>query len=110
MWLFAYGSIMWNPGFAYAESAPALLRGWHRAFCIYSYRYRGTPEKPGLVLGLIVGRDAQINTAFDDDGIVHVHQHKARSRRSRIPAGAAVCIQLYLFDGLRLDIRRDCRF
>jgi cation transport protein ChaC len=52
VWLFAYGSIMWNPGFAYAESAPALLRGWHRAFCIYSYRYRGTPEKPGLVLGL----------------------------------------------------------
>ena len=51
-WLFAYGSIMWNPGFAYAESRPALLRGWHRAFCIYSYRYRGTPEKPGLVLGL----------------------------------------------------------
>lgn len=52
IWLFAYGSIMWNPGFAYAESAPALLHGWHRAFCIYSYRYRGTPEKPGLVLGL----------------------------------------------------------
>jgi cation transport protein ChaC len=52
VWLFAYGSIMWNPGFAYAESAPALLRGWHRAFCIYSHRYRGTPEKPGLVLGL----------------------------------------------------------
>ena len=52
VWLFAYGSIMWNPGFAFAESRPALLRGWHRAFCIYSYRYRGTPEKPGLVLGL----------------------------------------------------------
>ena len=52
IWLFAYGSIMWNPGFAYAECAPALLHGWHRAFCIYSYRYRGTPEKPGLVLGL----------------------------------------------------------
>ena len=52
IWLFAYGSIMWNPGFAYAESQPALLHGWHRTFCIYSYRYRGTPEKPGLVLGL----------------------------------------------------------
>ena len=52
VWLFAYGSIMWNPGFGYAESMPALLHGWHRVFCIYSYRYRGTPEKPGLVLGL----------------------------------------------------------
>lgn len=52
VWLFAYGSIMWNPGFAFVESLPALLHGWHRAFCIYSYRYRGTPEKPGLVLGL----------------------------------------------------------
>ena len=52
VWLFAYGSIMWNPGFAFVESMPALLHGWHRAFCIYSYRYRGTPEKPGLVLGL----------------------------------------------------------
>ncbi|UCH72992.1 MAG: gamma-glutamylcyclotransferase [Rhodospirillales bacterium] len=52
IWIFAYGSLMWNPGFAYAESRPALLHGWHRAFCVYSHRYRGTPDKPGLVLGL----------------------------------------------------------
>lgn len=52
IWIFAYGSLIWNPGFAYLEQRPARLRGWHRAFCIYSYRYRGTPEKPGLVLGL----------------------------------------------------------
>jgi cation transport protein ChaC len=51
-WVFAYGSLMWNPGFPYEEARPALLRGYHRAFCLYSHHYRGTPEKPGLVLGL----------------------------------------------------------
>ncbi|MBI3453432.1 MAG: gamma-glutamylcyclotransferase [Rhodospirillales bacterium] len=52
MWLFAYGSLMWDPGFPFEEARPALLKGFHRAFCLYSIRYRGTPEKPGLVLGL----------------------------------------------------------
>lgn len=52
VWVFAYGSLMWDPGFAYLEAAPALLRGYHRAFCIYSFVYRGTEARPGLVLGL----------------------------------------------------------
>lgn len=52
LWIFGYGSLMWNPGFPYVRSGSALLRGYHRAFCIYSDRYRGTPEQPGLVLGL----------------------------------------------------------
>ena len=52
MWLFAYGSLMWNPEFEYAEVRPAFLRGYHRRFCLYSRDYRGTPERPGLVLGL----------------------------------------------------------
>jgi cation transport protein ChaC len=43
---------MWDPGFEYVRVAPALLRGYHRAFCVYSVRFRGTPQKPGLVLGL----------------------------------------------------------
>lgn len=51
-WVFGYGSLMWNPGFAFAEARPASLRGFHRAFCIYSVHYRGTARQPGLVLGL----------------------------------------------------------
>jgi cation transport protein ChaC len=51
-WFFAYGSLMWDPGFTPAETRPALVRGWHRKFCVASVIYRGTPEAPGLSLGL----------------------------------------------------------
>ena len=54
-WIFGYGSLMWNPGFKTPETQPARLQGWHRAFCIYSEHYRGTPKKPGLILGLLPG-------------------------------------------------------
>jgi glutathione-specific gamma-glutamylcyclotransferase len=52
VWLFAYGSLIWEPCFDYVEAEPALLRGYHRSCCLYSFDYRGTPEQPGLVLGL----------------------------------------------------------
>ncbi|HEX3882319.1 MAG TPA: gamma-glutamylcyclotransferase [Stellaceae bacterium] len=52
VWVFAYGSLMWNPEMAFAETRPAVLHGFHRRFCLYSRDYRGTPERPGLVLGL----------------------------------------------------------
>jgi cation transport protein ChaC len=55
VWIFAYGSLIWDPEFRYAEAEPALLRGYHRSFCVYSYDYRGTPARPGLVLGLDLG-------------------------------------------------------
>lgn len=52
LWVFGYGSLMWRPGFAHEAAEPALLHGYHRAFCVYSVHYRGTPTRPGLVFGL----------------------------------------------------------
>lgn len=52
MWVFGYGSLLWNPGFGAAESVPARLDGWHRSFCMLSIHHRGTERDPGLVLAL----------------------------------------------------------
>jgi len=51
-WIFGYGSLLWNPGFPFIEQHPAKVHGYHRSLCILSHKYRGTFEKPGLVLGL----------------------------------------------------------
>jgi glutathione-specific gamma-glutamylcyclotransferase len=52
LWVFAYGSLMWRPGFAYLDARRARLTGYRRCFCIYSVHHRGTPARLGLVLGL----------------------------------------------------------
>lgn len=58
-WVFAYGSLMWRPGFPVAETRPATVYGYHRAMCIWSEHYRGTPKRRGLVLGLDRGGSCQ---------------------------------------------------
>ena len=55
IWVFGYGSLMWRPGFSHVEAHTARLFGYHRALCIRSMIHRGTPENPGLVMGLKVG-------------------------------------------------------
>ncbi|HEX9858136.1 MAG TPA: gamma-glutamylcyclotransferase, partial [Paracoccaceae bacterium] len=52
LWVFGYGSLIWNPGFPVAETRLARLTGWHRSFCMRSIHYRGTVADPGLVLAL----------------------------------------------------------
>jgi len=78
IWVFAYGSLMWNPGFPHLEVRRGRLYGYHRRFCIYSHVYRGTPERPGLVLGLDRGGSCQ-GLAF------------------RVPAGEAREVMDYLY-------------
>lgn len=55
LWVFGYGSLMWAPDFRYAERFTGRLHGYHRALCILSNRYRGTADRPGLVMGLCRG-------------------------------------------------------
>lgn len=80
-WVFAYGSLMWRPGFPHLQMERALLRGYHRAFCIYSHHYRGTPENPGLVLGLARGgscRGLALRVADDavEATIAYLHERE----------------------------------
>lgn len=52
LWVFGYGSLIWDPGFPVAERRIGRVTGWHRSFCMRSIHHRGTVENPGLVLAL----------------------------------------------------------
>jgi len=76
-WVFGYGSLIWRPGFAHVETRRARLFGYRRALCIYSHVHRGTPGRPGLVLGLDRGGSC-IGMAF------------------RVPGGERAAVVAYL--------------
>jgi len=59
MWVFGYGSLLWNPGFEPQERIIATLPGYHRSFCMRSIHHRGTPQEPGLVLALDAAEEAR---------------------------------------------------
>jgi cation transport protein ChaC len=59
VWVFAYGSLIWNPAFEFAERRTGVVRGWHRSFCLgWAKRFRGSAEHPGLMLALDQGGQA----------------------------------------------------
>jgi|SRR5579864_251366 len=55
VWVFAYGSLIWNPMIRFLEKRVAAALGYHRCFCLWTHLYRGSPAAPGLVLGLVPG-------------------------------------------------------
>ena len=110
LWVFGYGSLMWRPGFPYRERCHAHLRGYHRALCIFSHVHRGTPERPGLVLGLDRGGSCH-GVAFRvaaEDGDETIAYLRAREQvtgvylERRVPVqlagGATVAAVVYVVD------------
>lgn len=101
-WVFAYGSLMWRPGFPFQEMQPAIVRGYHRAACILSVRYRGTPETPGLVMGLdrggacrgrayrVAGADRKEAVEYLDQRELVTGVYKRRNLACRLDDGRAV--------------------
>lgn len=81
LWVFGYGSLMWAPGFEYEEVCLATLRGYHRDLCVLSYVFRGTPEVPGIVMGLrpegcCQGRAFKISAQNEAEIMAYLHERE----------------------------------
>jgi glutathione-specific gamma-glutamylcyclotransferase len=86
IWLFAYGSLIWNPTIRIGERRVATARGWHRAFCLSTSVGRGTPENPGLLLGLREG-GACMGAALRVDEADLEHELDVLWRREMVTGG-----------------------
>lgn len=109
-WVFGYGSLMWNPGFEFAERHVAVVHGYHRALCVRSWVHRGTRERPGLVLGLDRGGACK-GVAFRADGGIRdqvvdylrarelvTHVYRERTINIRLMSGRKVEALTYVID------------
>jgi glutathione-specific gamma-glutamylcyclotransferase len=130
LWVFGYGSLMWRPGFDFIEQVPARLIGEHRALCVYSFDHRGTPEKPGLVLGLDRGgacrgiafrvaakhRAATVDYLRGREQTTHVYREVMRSvwleneARERVSAMAYVVDRGHVQYAGRLTLAEQVRY
>ena len=85
MWVFGYGSLLWNPGFEPVEQVRADLPGYRRSFCMLSIHHRGTPEDPGLVLALDAAKAADacagLALRVDEREAEHVLHPRSEERR-----------------------------
>lgn len=84
-WVFGYGSLIWSPEIDFEQAALARVHGYHRAFCIRSTRYRGTPEAPGVVLGLdrggsCIGVVYRLRRATRRQSIESLYEREMRNR------------------------------
>ncbi len=111
-WVFGYGSLIWRPGFTPLRAARATLPGWRRSFCLKSVRYRGTPEAPGLVLGLdaepgatcdglayqVGPETAEATLAYLRERELVTYAYRETSAQARLEDGAAVEVLIYAVD------------
>ena len=95
-WVFGYGSLIWNPEIDFGRAELGRVHGYHRAFCIRSVHYRGTPQAPGVVLGLdrggsCVGVAFELNRATRRRAIEHLYEREMLGR-VYVPTLAAVTL------------------
>jgi cation transport protein ChaC len=100
-WVFGYGSLMWRPGFPHAERHAARLSGYHRSLCLYSRDYRGTPDRPGLVLGLDLGGSC-VGVGFRVDAADRAATLAYLTWREGIDVYRETLVKLRLVDGRRV--------
>ncbi len=109
-WVFGYGSLMWKPGFAHVETHHARLHGYRRSLCVRSHVHRGTPERPGLVLGLdrggsCLGMAFRVPGELEGEVVAYLrerelvtHVYLERRLGVRLPDGRKVEALTYIVD------------
>jgi len=113
-WFFAYGALMWDPPFTPADTRSARLYGYHRSFCVNSETYRGTPEKPGLSLGLDRGGSCTGLALYIDEASCELAIREIEAREMNDdPVYICRPVRLALLDetvrGYTLVVNRDDR-
>ena len=89
-WVFAYGSLIWNPGFRAERREKAILQGFRRSFCMASIHYRGTPDAPGLVLALDRLESASCKGVAYQVGAEHAAEAIASLRERELVSSAYI--------------------